>query len=217
MSREADSTPRPLEAAGIDDWYRGLEFAFDWTSNNFPVWTRVLAPLADQPLRILEIGSYEGRSAIFFLNFLRRSAIVCVDVWHPSVLEPDLVRLMPHVLDEYPRAEGRFDRNMAAFADRVTKIKARSDDALADLGIGSERFDLIYIDGEHRRRAVYRDCMLSWPLLKSGGMMVIDDYGFDLVLADELRPKQGVDAFLAAMAGQFDVVHLAYQVIIRKR
>ena len=61
-------------------YFRGKEFTTDWTSEHFALWHRVLAPLRDQPMRILEIGSWEGRSAVFFLTFFRRSQIVCVEV-----------------------------------------------------------------------------------------------------------------------------------------
>ena len=39
----------------------------DWFSQHIPVWTEVLAPLlaATDPIHVLEIGSYEGRSAVW--------------------------------------------------------------------------------------------------------------------------------------------------------
>jgi hypothetical protein len=206
-----------IETGETSDWYQGKEFAYDWTSANFPLWTRFLAPYRDQPTRVLEIGSYEGRSAIFVLNFLPRSTLVCVDVWDVSVLEPYLVQEIPQILGQWPLAEGRFDRNLSGFADRVTKIKARSSDALAELGVGQERFDLIYIDGDHRRAGAYRDCVLSWALLKSGGMLLIDDYDFALGPTAAFNPKQGIDAFLQGIEGQFDELHRAHQIIARKR
>ena len=206
-----------IEAGDIAAWYRGKEFAYDWTSANFPVWTRLLAPYADRPIRVLEVGSYEGRSAIFFLNFLRRSTLVCVDLWDASVLEPYLVQEMPEILVEYPLAEGRFERNLSSFSDRVTKIKARSSDALAELGVGRERFDLVYVDGDHRRAGAYRDCVLAWPLLQPGGLVLIDDYDFMLGPTEALNPKQGIDAFLQGIEGQFDELHRAHQIILRKR
>jgi predicted O-methyltransferase YrrM len=211
-----ESVIRSLDKAEVQEWYRNKEFAYDWTSGNFPVWTKLLAPLADQPVRVLEIGSYEGRSAIFFLRFLRRCSLVCIDVWDSSVLEPELVKQMPEVAVEYPLAEARFERNLAAFAGRVTKIKAYSSDTLAELGVKQQRFDVVYVDGDHRRIGAYRDCVLSWPLLKSGGLLLIDDYEFAPELADELRPKEGIDAFLNDLAGQFEELHRAYQIVIRK-
>ena len=201
----------------IENWYRSKEFAYDWTSPNFSHWKHYLAPLRDHPLTILEIGSYEGRSILFFLNFLPRATAVCVDAWDASVLETFLIKQMPELVVEYSLAEGRFDRNLAEFSGRVRKLKGFSGTLLVELGVKQERFDLIYVDGEHRRAGTYRDCVLSWPMLKPGGLMLLDDYGFDLGLPDELKPKQGIDAFLNAFIGQFDEVYRAYQIVIRKR
>ena|SRR5215472_17578497 len=39
------------------------------------------ARLRKAPLRIVEIGSWEGRSALFFLKYLPYSSIVCIDTF----------------------------------------------------------------------------------------------------------------------------------------
>src|SRR5262245_42835967 len=54
------------EAAG---WYAGKDFSFDWTSWHFPNWFNLLNDHRKRKMRVLEIGSWEGRSAIFFLNY----------------------------------------------------------------------------------------------------------------------------------------------------
>jgi len=201
----------------FSEWFAGKEFSADWTSGHFPSWKILLASLQDRPANLLEIGSYEGFSALFFLNFLPRSSIVCIDPWDTRYMVSDIAKLVPGVVDEYPRAEGRFDRNMLPFSDRLTKVKAASANALGELGVSGRRFDMIYVDGSHRRLDAYRDCTLSWPLLRSGGIMLIDDYEFGARLPDDLKPKQGVDAFLANVSGQYDEVHRGYQIAVRRR
>ncbi|WP_210284913.1 hypothetical protein [Mesorhizobium neociceri] len=37
----------------------------DYVTNKLPTWMPILEPLRDTPLSILEIGSMEGRSALF--------------------------------------------------------------------------------------------------------------------------------------------------------
>jgi hypothetical protein len=197
-------------------WFQDKEFSSDWTSPHFPVWAGLLAVMKDLPVKVLEIGSYEGFSALFFLNFLPRSSIVCIDAWNMRRPEPAVVKLVPSIGEQFPLAEGRFDRNLRAFADRLTKINAFSADAVAELGIKAALFDFIYVDGSHRRLDAYRDCTLAWPLLNSGGIMLMDDYEFGLRLPDELKPKQGIDAFLANISGQHNELHRAYQIAIRK-
>ena len=38
----------------------------------------------DDRVRVIEIGSWEGRSALFFLNFFPRSRITCIDTFAGS-------------------------------------------------------------------------------------------------------------------------------------
>lgn len=40
----------------------------------------------------------------------------------------------------------------------------------------NERFDFIYVDGSHRSPDVIYDAILSFGLLKKGGIMIFDDY-----------------------------------------
>ena len=209
----------PEVATGIADfssWFIGKEFSADWTSGHFPIWSSILMPMKSQAPKVLEIGSYEGFSALFFLNFFPNSSIVCIDPWDTSSMVPAIAELVPGAVEQYPLAEGRFDRNLQEFSDRLTKTRALSADALAELGVKGERFDVIYVDGSHRRVDAYRDCTLAWPLLNKNGIMLIDDYEFGQRLSDELKPKQGIDAFLLNIFYQHDEIHRGYQIAICK-
>ena len=68
-----------LTKARITDWETDKTFSTDWAGNHFFYWAQLLDRLRDEPIRILEIGSWEGRSALFFLNYLPKSRIVCID------------------------------------------------------------------------------------------------------------------------------------------
>jgi predicted O-methyltransferase YrrM len=92
--------------------------------------------------------------------------------------EPAVVSSSQALQSNFHWRKERFDRNLRAFADRLTKINAFSADAVAELGITAARFDFIHVDGSHRRLDTYRDCTLAWPLLNSGGIMLMDDYEF---------------------------------------
>ena len=54
--------------ADIAAWYAGKDFSCDWTTHHITMWAGVLEAFRDRPARVLEIGSWEGRSALFFLN-----------------------------------------------------------------------------------------------------------------------------------------------------
>lgn len=202
-----------LTKARITDWEADKTFSTDWAGNHFFYWAELLERLRDKPVRILEIGSWEGRSALFFLNYLPRSRIACIDPFEGNAEH----HADPYFRELALRTEAQFDRNLAGFEDRVEKIKGSSTAALPALGVAGRRFDLAYIDGSHMAADVYSDAALTWPLIEPGGIVIFDDYEWPLMDDDRERPKLGIDAFLAAVAGQYRELHRDYQVVIEKR
>ena len=197
----------------LASWYAAKDFTTDWTSHNFSVWAALLAARRDDALEVLEIDSWEGRSAIVFLNYLPRCRITCVDTFAGSA-DHDF---NPEWATAVGDCERRFDANLAEFSARVEKIKAPSSCALSRLAIARRRFDLVYIDGSHHSADVYADAALCWPLLVEDAIVIFDDYEWTLASAEEERPKLGIDAFLATQAGQYTELHRGYQLIVRKR
>lgn len=201
----AERVRRVLRDAG---YFAGKELTSDWTTYNLVEWAQLLSPYRGQEIRILEIGSYEGRSALFFLNYLPRCRIVCVDRFDENC-KPERVPKMVAV-------EKRFDSNLAPFASRVEKRKGESAAMLPKLALEEYRFDLVYVDGDHRAASVYLDAALSWPLLVAGGLMIFDDYQWQHKSTMDRRPKPGIDAFLALMEGNYRELTRGYQIVIEK-
>lgn len=178
-------------------------FTEDWTSHNYPVWVQLFESRVGQPLQLLEIGSHEGRSTLWWLEHLLThfdSRITCVDPWTPW---------------RRPTPEEFFDRNVATASHRVLKRKGFSQQVLPKLLLEGLCYDVIYIDGDHNAAAVLADAVLSWPLLRVGGIMLFDDYTWvgDQV---DLLPKRGVDAFLDCYGPYLHVLHKAHQVAVRR-
>lgn len=203
--------------AVLRSWYEGKSFTTDWTSWKLPHWVKLLAAYRGRRLRVLEIGSWEGRSALFFANYLPRARITCVDTFqggqehHAAAKRSAWAKGILRTVEEY------FDSNMRPFKKRLEKIRARSVDALLELGIRNRRFDIAYIDGGHRSTEVYADGSLAWPLMARGGMMIFDDYQWDEMPKPLDNPKAGIDAFLKSIRGQYRVIHRGYQIAITKR
>lgn len=82
--------------------------------------------------------------------------------------------------------------------------------------MAGEWFDLIYIDGSHEAADVLADAVLAWPLLKPGGLLGFDDYGWRVFPEPERRPAPAVDAFLTCLRGWYEPVHRGYQVWVKK-
>jgi hypothetical protein len=92
---------------------------------------------------VFEIGSWEGRSALFFLNYLPRCKVVCVNTFKGS-WENHAWSLKQRITQLWP-VERRFDANLAPFAGRVEKCKEPSLLAPGRFGLAQRRFDLVYI------------------------------------------------------------------------
>lgn len=193
-----------------EDWYTDKVFSTDWSSHSFANWVPQLARFKDVPAAVLEIGSWEGRSAIFFLNFLPQCRLTCIDTFAGGDEHRDHEAL--------PSIEARFDTNLASFGSRVEKIKQRSIPALDLLAQRGRTFDVIYVDGSHRRDDVLVDSVLSWGLLRDSGILIWDDYLWGVPdLPVGARPQTAIDAFLALHAGEYELTHKGAQLIVEKR
>ncbi|HTJ02723.1 MAG TPA: class I SAM-dependent methyltransferase [Methylovirgula sp.] len=197
----------------IPGWYAGKEFSSDWTSVHFPVWIDVLQHFRERSCDVLEIGSWEGRSAVFFLEFLPLSRLTCIDTFGGGAEN----HASPTESCEIPQIERRFDTNLGAYGERVRKLKARSATALDSLVAGGAQYDVVYVDGSHMRDDAMIDSILAWRLLRPGGVMIWDDYagGHDKRPAERVAPA--IDAFLAWHFGEYVDVHRGYQIIIRRK
>ena len=60
------------------------------------------------------------------------------------------------------------------------------------------------------------DAVLAWPLLKPGGLLGFDDYGWRGFPEAERCPALGIDGFLTAMRGRYDELHRGHQVWVRR-
>ena len=156
------------------------KFTSDWFSAWIPVWQQHVLPLIAHvdDARWLEVGSYEGRSALWTLDNLlpgKRTSLTCVDAW-------------------YPEYEPTFDANLA---DRrnVQKLKGRFavvlPSLLTDANLGS--FHGAYLDDSHQEAETIANSDAVWKLLRAGGVLVFDDYGS----AEYPGVKPAVDSFLS--------------------
>jgi predicted O-methyltransferase YrrM len=181
-------------------------FTAYWHKSRAGEWERVLGPYQGREnLSYLEVGVFEGRSLIWMLeNVLTHptSTAVAVDIF----------------MEEY---EATFDGNIAASgaAQRVTKIKEPSRTALRMLPLGS--FDIIYIDGSHTADDVLADAVLSWGLLRTGGVVIFDDYAWNGrpkggSLPPELLPRVAIDTFVTSYRYEMELVSKGAQVVLRK-
>jgi len=189
-------------ASGVEEHYlKKYNFTADWFTYNIPIWEKELTSFKGQRnIHYLEIGVFEGRSFIWMLENI---------LTHPTSTATGIDPLYV----EYEQT--LYDNLKISGLDSKAKIiKGFSQLELKKLPFDS--FNIIYIDGDHSASAVLNDAILSWPLLKKGGVLIFDDYLWETQRPPEERAQIAIDAFIAAYKDYIDVIYLEYQCIIRK-
>ena len=181
-----------------------MNFTEDWFSHNIPNFERCMATIGNQRENFLEIGSYEGRSTCWLLqNGLDKSGIIaCIDPY-------------PNMSD----VEQRFWENIKEVIGPTQSVHAFKEPSYQALGEMikfkepySYTFDFIYVDGVHSAEGALTDACMAWGLLRSGGVMLFDDYQYP-----HEPTKVGIDAFLAAFDGKYDIIVNNYQLAVQKK
>ena len=156
--------------------------------------------------KILEIGSYEGRSAIFFLKTFPFSKISCIYTWRGSD---------EHSNYNFNVIEQNFDKNIFFYQknQRLKKIKDTSNNFFKK---NSENFDLIYVDGDHASEQVSLDINNSWKILNKGGYLILDDYLWWYYKELDKNPSSPINNFITNNLSEISFLKVWQQVIIKK-
>jgi predicted O-methyltransferase YrrM len=189
----------------LDYWATAI-ITNDMAHSRCADWERVLAPYRGEIEKVLEIGSYEGQSALFWLGFFD-CHVTCIDIWNKAAVG----------CASGAQVESHFDVNTAG--KPVRKLKGKSNYWLDQLTPEGGLFDLIYIDGDHRRDQVMIDSILAWRVLRAGGLMIWDDYrDYGIYSQHEERPEHAIDAFLGMRPSEYiEIADTGQQMIVRKR
>jgi len=178
-------------------------FTQDWFSSKIPLWQEQLAHFDKKKnLHFLEIGSFEGRSALWLLeNILKHpsSRLTCIDPW--KTIE---------------KVYTRFKNNIKKHEKKVKVIRDTASNALRKYET-VPIFDFIYVDGGHEGYTTMESMVLSFPLLKPGGLVIIDDYKWMPELPEDERPQLAVDTFVRLFTKEIKVLHKGYQFIFKKK
>ena len=181
-----------------------------WFDNNIPYWHNIFEKknLIDKNLKALEIGSFEGRSAYYFLTTLKNLKLYCIDTWKGSEEQG---------IQNWNNVEKNFDINMKYFQERFVKFKGSSSLWYQDNKDKINYFDLIYIDGSHYFKDVLYDAENCWKFLKPKGIMMFDDYLWNEYKITEHNPIFGINQFLNDIKNRFNILHVDTQLFIEKR
>ena len=148
---------------------------FEGTKFRLPDYWLNILPLdnyKNRPILYLEIGAHYGANIVEVAKTYGshpESKLYCIDPWEDYV--------------EYPEYKGKqetiystFIKNVENSGNKAKIISIRGYSNIELLKFQDNIFDIIYIDGNHESEYVLEDAVLSFRKLKSGGVMIFDDY-----------------------------------------
>ena len=183
------------------------KFSADWFSSKIPPWIKFVKFPKNREIKILEIGSFEGRSAVFILTNWPNSRVDCVDPWLDYTE-------VPFKSGMGGLSEKNFDFNTMKFKNQIIKYKMTSVDFF--LTNTQSLYDIVYIDGLHLASSVFLDACNSHFMLKTGGYMIFDDYFWDFYSSYKGKTIYGVNQFISVYGRFYRIEFVDAQLILKK-
>jgi predicted O-methyltransferase YrrM len=164
---------------------------------------------ANKANSILEIGSFEGLSACFFMeSFMDHpdSTLTCVDPF----LKTD------ETTEVTNDTKSIFYKNVA-LNKNVTKIRIYETFSHNFFDMAYRRreipkYDFVYIDGSHLLPDITVDLNHCIHLTKRGGIIWMDDYG-----AGHIGITEHIDRMYEHNKEDLELIHKEYQIAFRKK
>lgn len=150
---------------------------------------------------VAEIGVFDGRLSRRLLYRLNLHLLM-VDPWGTVESSDDAKYESGYSVstpEDWAKVMSDAMKNVAWAADRVRMYQGTSEDAAVEFA--DDRFDLVFLDGDHGYEAVSKDIRAWWPKIAPGGWLGGHDYrsdmGFGVVEAvEEWADEEIVDIHL---------------------
>lgn len=183
-------------------------FIADWSKSAKKNAEYILSKYTIAPKRTMEVGVFEGQFTLWLVdNYPSIVEHIGIDSYRGNYEVDDT--LMDIAYDRWVE-----NLNKCRHSHKVNFYKQPSQTVLKEL---QGEFDFIYIDGDHTAAAVLEDLVLSFSLVKSGGVILCDDavswkytHHSTKVKSDNLAlsPRLAVDSFIHCNWHRLDIIDL---------
>ncbi len=184
-----------------------LKIKEDWFSHNINMLDYFFTKnnLYQKKINMLEIGSYEGNSSFFFLNYFSKLNLTCVDTFEGSIEQEN---------KNFNQVYENFKFNVSGYEKKLTIVKNTSDNFFTSPN--TNLYDLIYIDGSHHFKDVLNDANNSFKLLNKNGYLIFDDFLWNFYSDPNENPLGAIKQFLKENFFKLKIVSIGYQIILKK-
>lgn len=191
-------------------------YTYDSFSRHIPVWEEHFLKNAEHIKKskayVLDIGSGEGASTLWFLNNIalgQYSRVYSCDQWNQK------------------ETEIKFNNNIAEdpCSHKVIKLKGPAIHELNKIAIGLQtssfqKFNVIYINCTTQSLEALTIMLNAFYLLKDDGIMIINNanakHTINLLGGQAIHYKEAVNTFLRLTVMRTEVLHHENQLIIKK-
>ena len=177
------------------DWFSKHCFYFYWNIKK-----------VKKDFKYLEIGCFEGNSFFFVINQFKPLISYAVDPW---------INSDENFKHDMSLIEKNFDLNLSNYKLNYKKIKNTSDKFFLE---NTEKFDVIYIDGNHTYKSVLSDAINSWKILTKDGILIFDDYFYHYPDDPKAYVGFAINNFLKRIKDQYIILLVSKnQIFIKKK
>jgi predicted O-methyltransferase YrrM len=161
----------------------------------------------DKPVRMLQIGAYTGDASLWLydniLKYNNNSVLIDVDTWEGSD-EPSHHQMNWESVEQFYDVKTQTGQQ----SKKIIKVKSTSDWFFKN---NLEKYDFIYVDGDHTSYGVIKDAINAYECLNVNGIIGFDDYQWSAGLGMLNEPKLAIEAFHAIYYDRLEILVDGYQ------
>lgn len=192
-------------------------FTESWFDIAIEGWEQLFQQRTIPIKNVLEIGCYEGRATVWLCeNVLKGEGIEydIVDTFQGSLQESGMQGIKKNLSEKESFIEKNFSHNISFFPDIKFNIHKGISQQILPTFLQEEKYDFIYIDASHRADDTFVDAYYAHKLLKPGGLLIFDDFGWKdpKDLSPVNSPELGIRMFFSCYEKEYKIVMQGYQV-----
>ena len=174
----------------------------DWFSHNINIWKNYLIPLRE--IKYLEVGSFEGRSAVFVGEMNNVKEVTCVDTFEGSDEHNNI---------NFDLVYKNCTENLKKLSTSYNLIKDTSHNFFKK---NNKKFNVIYIDGSHFYGDVKKDFINSMNCLDDRGILICDDFLWFFYEKIEKNPIGAILECYENYKKDLEILFINHQIIFKK-